>query len=53
MRHGAFYAAILEHVLVGDPDFSDLDALTEETKSGVLSFIEDVEGLLKSLWSRE
>jgi hypothetical protein len=38
--------AILENVLVNDPDFSDLDALAEEIESKTLSFIEDIEGFL-------
>ena len=38
--------AILEHTLVGDPDFGDLDALTEQIEMGTLKFIADVEGFL-------
>jgi hypothetical protein len=41
------YDAILEHVLVEDPDFSDLDALTKQIESGTLKFIEDVEDFLR------
>jgi hypothetical protein len=37
---------ILDHILIADPDFSDLDALTNQIESGVLSFIKDVEGYL-------
>ena len=38
--------SILEHVLVDDPDFDDLDTLTEEIESGTLRFIKDIEGFL-------
>jgi hypothetical protein len=38
--------AIIEHVLVADPDFSDLKALTGQIESQTLKFIEDVEGFL-------
>ena len=41
--------AILEHVLVGDPDFGDLDALTSQIEKETLKFIEDVESFLKGL----
>ena len=38
--------AIVEHVLVDDPDFADLDALTQKIEDGVMGFIEDVECFL-------
>jgi hypothetical protein len=38
--------SILEHVLVGDPDFRDLDVLTAQIETGTLKFIEDVESFL-------
>ncbi|MBM4432180.1 MAG: hypothetical protein FJ026_17800 [Chloroflexi bacterium] len=38
--------AIVEHVLVQDPDFGDLEALTAQIESGTLRFIGDVEGFL-------
>lgn len=38
--------AILEHVLVETPDFSDLDALTQAIERGTLAFIREVEGFL-------
>jgi hypothetical protein len=38
--------AILMHGLVDDPDFSDLDAVTQQIESGVLTFIHDVEAFL-------
>ena len=38
--------SILENVLVKDPDFSDLDALTSQIERGTLKFIEDVEDFL-------
>ena len=40
------YDAIIENTLVEEPDFSDLDALTEQIERGTLSFIEDVEKFL-------
>lgn len=41
--------SILESVLVGDPDFSDLDALTKQIEKATLKFIKDVEGFLSKL----
>lgn len=38
--------AVLEHILVEDPDFGDLDALTAEIERKTLSFIQDVEAFL-------
>lgn len=38
--------AILEHVLVADPDFADLAALTNQIERGTLSFIQDIESFL-------
>ncbi|HEY6074164.1 MAG TPA: hypothetical protein VIV15_12445 [Anaerolineales bacterium] len=38
--------SILESVLVDDPDFSDLEALTSQIEKGTLKFIKDVEGFL-------
>jgi hypothetical protein len=38
--------SILEHILVNNPDFSDLDALTKQIESGTLKFIADVEDFL-------
>jgi hypothetical protein len=35
--------AILEHVLVNDPDFNDLASLTKQIESGTLKFIRNVE----------
>ena len=40
------FDSIIEGVLIDDPDFSDLDALTEEIERGTLKFIKDVEGFL-------
>lgn len=37
---------IIEHTLVDDPDFNDLDALTKKIETGVLEFIKDIETLL-------
>ncbi len=38
--------SILESVLVDDPDFSDLEALTSQIEKGTLKFIKDIEGFL-------
>ena len=38
--------SIIEHILVDNPDFSDLDALTKQIESETLRFIGDVEGFL-------
>lgn len=40
--------SILEHVLVDAPDFSDLDAVTQQIERGSLAFIQDVESFLAS-----
>ncbi len=37
---------IIDHILIDDPNFSDLDALTKQIETGTLKFIEDVEGWL-------
>ena len=38
--------AILDHVLINDPDFSDLDSLTKQIERGTLKFTKDVENFL-------
>jgi hypothetical protein len=38
--------SILEHVLVDNPDFGDLDFLTKQIEKGTLEFIENVESFL-------
>jgi hypothetical protein len=38
--------SIVEHVLVNDPDFSNLKELSQQLESGVLNFIKDIEKLL-------
>jgi hypothetical protein len=38
--------SILEYVLVDNPDFSDLDALTKQIEQGTLKFIKDIESFL-------
>lgn len=38
--------SIVEGVLVENPDFSDLDALTRQIEVGTLNFIEDIETFL-------
>jgi len=40
--------AILKHVLTENPDFDDMDAVTEQIEIGVVKFIEDVEEFLKA-----
>ncbi len=39
--------SIIEHTLVENPDFGNLDALTRQIESGTLKFIEDVESFLR------
>lgn len=43
--------SILEHTLVENPDFDDLDALTEQIENGTLTFIDDIERYLQELES--
>ena len=43
--------SILEHILVAEPDFSDLDALTKMIEIGTIKFIGDLEDLLSELGS--
>ena len=38
--------SVVEHVLVDNPDFSDLDALTKQIERGALEFIRDIESFL-------
>ena len=38
------FDSIVECVLVDNPDFSDLDALTKQIEKGTLEFVKDVEG---------
>lgn len=38
--------SIMEHILVENPDFSDLDTLTKQIETGTLKFINDVENFL-------
>lgn len=38
--------SIIEYILIGNPDFSDLDALTKQLEKGTLEFIKDVESFL-------
>jgi hypothetical protein len=38
--------SILEHVLVEEADFTDLDALTRKVEAGTLQFIADIEAFL-------
>ena len=39
--------AIIKHVLTANPDFDDLDAVTEQIESGTVKYIEDIEEFLK------
>jgi len=41
--------AILQQVLVADPDFSNLEALTGQIEQGTLEFIREVEGFLSGM----
>lgn len=38
--------AILEHILMNDPDFSDLDGLTQQIEKKTVCFIRDIESFL-------
>ena len=40
------FDSIMEHVLVDDPDFSDLDDLTKQIETGVLEFIDNIVNFL-------
>jgi hypothetical protein len=40
------YDSIIDHVLVENPDFTDLDALTKQIEQKTLAFIKDVEEFL-------
>lgn len=40
--------SIVEYILVEDPDFSDLDALTKQIEKATLKFIDDIEGFLST-----
>jgi hypothetical protein len=40
------YDSIIENVLVENPEFSDLDVLTQQIESGTMAFIKDVESFL-------
>ncbi len=40
--------AIIEHVLVEEPNFDDLDGLTNEIEEGVIQFIQEIEKFLIS-----
>lgn len=41
--------AVIEHVLLADPDFSSLDILTEKIEKETTRFIRDMKGLLSEL----
>ena len=45
--------SILEGILVENPDFNDLDALTSQIERGTLKFIDDVEDFLSKHSKRE
>ena len=40
---------VIDHILVGDPDFGDLDVLTRQIEGGTLEFVRDVERVLSKL----
>jgi hypothetical protein len=40
--------SIMEHVLVANPDFSDLDTLTNQIETETLKFIKDIESFLSA-----
>jgi hypothetical protein len=40
------FDSIIEHVLIGNPDFSDLDKLTNQIEEGTLKFIQNVDEFL-------
>ena len=40
--------SIVEYTLVEDPDFNDLDTLTNQIEQGTVKFIKDVEGFLSN-----
>jgi hypothetical protein len=40
---------IVDHILIDDPDFSDLDTLTKQIEGGTLDFIKDVEVFLSKI----
>ncbi|MFC2065398.1 DUF7000 family protein, partial [Chloroflexota bacterium] len=40
------FDAIIDHVLVEEPDFSNLDALTSQIEQGTMKFSKDVESFL-------
>lgn len=40
--------SVLDHVLIEDPDFSDLDSLTARIESGTLEFIQAVDGFFSN-----
>jgi len=41
------FDSIIEHVLVHNPDFSDLDKLTEQIEEGTLKFSQDLKDFLE------
>jgi len=45
-QEGPLVDSILEDILVDNPDFSDLDALTRQIEQGTIKFIQDIEKFL-------
>jgi len=45
-EQGKWADSVLEHVLVDDPDFSDLETLTRQIDQGTVKFIKDVESFV-------
>jgi len=40
--------SIIDHIVIANPDFGDLDALTYQIESETIQFIKDVEGFLSA-----
>jgi hypothetical protein len=40
--------SVVEHTLVDNPDFDDLDTLTRQIENVTIKFIKDIEGILKT-----
>ena len=40
--------SVIEHILVENPDFSQLDSLTDSIENGTVEFIQEIAGILES-----
>jgi len=47
VAQGKWADSVLEHILVENPDFSDLEALTKQIDREALKFIKDIESFLE------